>query len=72
VRCDSDTAVGGSAILDQCYPATILRPASDFPAPPEEMAGVLLTVLGDGGEAVKPVAGMALPVHPDGRGDRRP
>jgi hypothetical protein len=61
VRCDSDTAVGGDAILDQCYPATILRPASDFPAPPEEMAGVLLTVLGADGAAVAPVAGMPYP-----------
>jgi hypothetical protein len=57
VRCDSTTAVGGSDILDQCYPATILVPSADFPAPPEENFGALLTVLGSDGESVKPREG---------------
>lgn len=57
VRCDSETAVGGNDVLDQCYPALILAPACHFPAPPEENFPCLLTVLGDDGEAVEPREG---------------
>lgn len=57
VRCDSATAVGGTEVLDECYPATLLRPAADAAAPPEDLSAVLLTVLGSGGTATAPVAG---------------
>lgn len=54
VRCTSATAVGGNSVLDECYPAIILSPAADFPTPPEEGFGALLTLLGDDGNAVTP------------------
>lgn len=57
VRCTSATPVGGDDVLDQCYPAVILSPASDYPAPPEELFPCLLTVLGDDAEAVAPTEG---------------
>jgi hypothetical protein len=58
VRCDSDTAAGSDAIRAECYPATVLAPAADYPTPPEEAGGsVLLTVLGDDGAAGVPTEG---------------
>jgi hypothetical protein len=56
VRCTSATVVGGSAILDECYPARVITPASDVVCPPGEVYDVLLTLLGDAGESVAPVA----------------
>lgn len=56
--CDDDTAIGGDAVLDECYPATVLLPASDQATPPELSGAVLLTVLGSGGASVVPVVGM--------------
>lgn len=61
VRCESETAVGGSSVLDQCYPGLILAPAADFPAPPEEGFGILLTLLGASGESVRPRLGAVYP-----------
>lgn len=57
VQCDSATAVGGDPVLAQCYPATILDPAADYAAPPEELYGCLLTVLGASGNSETPTAG---------------
>lgn len=56
--CDDDTAIGGDAVLDECYPATVLLPASDQATPPELSGAVLLTVLGSGGASVVPEVGM--------------
>jgi hypothetical protein len=58
VRCDSATAVGGDAIKNQCYPGTMLLPRSWFTVPPvENTRAVLLTLIGDSGNPVVPVAG---------------
>lgn len=61
VRCTSATAVGGNAVLAQCYPAIILFPSSFAAAPPEEGFPVLLTVLGASGNSVVPVSGKVYP-----------
>lgn len=57
VRCESTTAAGGNDVLDQCYPATVLFPAGDYPFPPEEGGDVLLSLLGEDGESVEPQEG---------------
>lgn len=74
-RCDSATAVGGNVILDQCYPATLLKPVTQSTLPPEEHPrGILLTLLGDDGESAEPVEGqcyvalMGAEVESDGSG----
>lgn len=57
VQCTEATAVGGNDVLDQCYPARIIRPAADLPLPVDADMAVLLTVIGADGEAVAPTAG---------------
>jgi hypothetical protein len=59
VRCESATAVGGSNVLDQCYPARLLRVFTRTLLPDAELhaRGVLLTLVGDDGEPAEPVAG---------------
>lgn len=57
IRCTSSTPIGGTAVLDQCYPAVALIPAADTPAPPEEGVDCLLMVLDSEGEAGVPIGG---------------
>lgn len=57
VRCDSETAVGGTGALAECYPATILLPSADSTCPPEDGGAVLLTLLTDAGAAAEPTEG---------------
>jgi hypothetical protein len=56
VRCTSATAVGGSGIGNQCYPATVLLAKSDE-TEPTELGDVWLTLLGPGSNPIRPIEG---------------
>lgn len=57
VRCLDSAPVGGTAVLDECYPAIVLRPAADKALPTEYDSYCLLTLVSLDGTAAVPVTG---------------